>query len=99
MVGRRVLGPSLVAMALLVGGSSQAFAQDEQRLVMVYNNDPAQISALEKQGYDVGYIGENTEAAVYLDAQQEAILKAEGYTLGQVVADDADWQARQVEKA
>ena len=28
----------------------------------------AQISALEKQGYDVGYIGERTEAAVYLDA-------------------------------
>ena len=99
MVGRRVLGTSLVAMALMVGGASQAHAQDGQRLIMVYNNDPAQISALEKQGYDVGYVGENTEAAVYLDAQQENILKAEGYTLGEVVADDADWQARQVEMA
>ena len=57
---------------------------------MVYNDDPAQISALEKQGYDVGYIGERTEAAVYLDAKQENLLRAQGYTIGEVVADEQD---------
>ena len=64
---------------------------------MVYNDDPAQISALEKQGYDVGYIGENTEAAVYLDAQQENLLRAQGYTIGEVVADEDDFAARRAE--
>jgi hypothetical protein len=96
MVGRRLLGTSLVAAALLVGGSAQAFAQDEQRLVMVYNTEE-QISALENQGYDVGYIGERTEAAVYLTAQQENVLRAEGYRIGEVVADEQDSLARRAE--
>ena len=65
MVGRRIVGTSLVAAALLIGGTAQAYAQDGQRLVMVYNT-PAQIAALEGQGYDVGYVGEKNEAAVYL---------------------------------
>ena len=53
MVGRRVIGTSLVAAALLIGGSAQASAQDGQRLVKVYNS-PGQIKALEDKGYDVG---------------------------------------------
>ena len=32
---------------------------------------PALIQALEGQGYDVGFVGEPTEAAVYLDSAQE----------------------------
>src|SRR4051794_20076438 len=95
MVGRRFVGVSLVAAALLVAGTAQANAQDGQRLVMVYNEDAAQISGLEGQGYDVGYIGERTEAAVYLDAQQENLLRAQGFTIGEVVADEqTDLQRR-----
>src|SRR3954454_2357345 len=100
MVGRGLLSASLVAAALALVGAAQAHAQDDgQRLVMVHNNDPAQISALDKQGYDVGYVGEPTEAAVYITSAQEGLLRAQGYTIGEVVADDADWQARQVEMA
>src|SRR4051794_39991671 len=98
MVGRRLVGTSLVAAALLMGGNAQAFAQDGQRLVMVYNTEE-QISALENRGYDVGYVGEKTEAAVYLDDESEALLRAQGYKIGAVVADDADFGARQAEIA
>ncbi len=98
MVGRGSAVALAVALALGVG-ATQARAQDEaQRLVMVYNS-PEQIQTLEKQGYDVGYIGDPNEAAVYLTSQQENLLRAQGFTLGQVVADDADWQARKVEMA
>src|SRR4051812_15943609 len=99
MVGRVSLA-AVAASALLFIGAASASADDGgQRLVMVYNNDPAQIRALDKQGYDVGYVGEPTEAAVYVTSEQESVLKAQGYTLGEVVADDATWQARQVEMA
>src|SRR6185436_20046983 len=82
--------------ALLIGGTAQASAQDGQRLVMVYNTQE-QIQSLEKQGYDVGYIGEPTEAAVYVTSEQENVLRAEGYTIGQVVADEQDWLNRRAE--
>ena len=99
MVGRGLYArTAMLAAALVLGaGVAQAQAQDGQRLVMVYNDDSAQISALETQGYDVGYIGERTEAAVYLDAQQENILRAEGYTIGEVVADAQDSLNRRIE--
>jgi hypothetical protein len=93
MVGRRLIGTSLVAAVLLVGGAAQASAQDGQRLVMVYNS-AAEIAGLENQGYDVGYIGDKTEAAVYLTAQEEGLLQAQGFRIGAVVADDEDFAAR-----
>ena len=40
--------------------------QDEQRMVMV-TGSPAAIEALEGKGYDVGFVGELTEAGVYVD--------------------------------
>jgi len=95
MVGRGSMAVALAALLLGVGAASAA-AQDGLRLQMVYNEDPAQITALEKQ-YDVGYIGERTEAAVYLDDNSEALLRAQGYTIGQVVHDEADSQARRAE--
>src|SRR3954464_9580480 len=94
MVGRVTLA-AMAASALLLVSASAASAQDGQRLEMVYG-DEGQIAGLEKQGYDVGYIGERTEAAVYLDDQSEALLRAQGFTIGQVVSDDASWQARKV---
>src|SRR5689334_9507755 len=98
MVGRMSVAALAVALALGVG-AAQAKAQDGgQRLVMVYNSQE-QIQSLEKQGYDVGYVGEPTEAAVYLTAQDENVLRAQGFQIGQVVADEADWQARKVEIA
>src|SRR6478735_6337516 len=102
MVGRRMPArAALLAAALVLGaGVAQAHAQDEQRLVMVHNNDPAQIEALENGGvYDVGYIGDATEAAVYLDSTGEALLRAQGYTIGKVVSTQADWENRRTEIA
>src|SRR5689334_4061388 len=96
MVGRMSVAALAVALALGVG-AAQARAQDDaQRLVMVYNSQE-QIQSLEKQGYDVGYIGDPTEAAVYLTDEQENVLRAEGFRIGEVVADEASWHARQVE--
>src|SRR3954453_552208 len=98
MVGRGSAAALVVALALGVG-AAQAKAQDDaQRLVMVYGNQE-QVQSLEKQGYDVGYVGEPTEAAVYLTSQQENLLRAQGLQIGQVVADEDDWQARKVEIA
>src|SRR4051794_38980733 len=97
MVGRGSVAALAVALALGVG-AAPASAQDGQRLMMVYNSS-AQIQTLETQGYDVGYIGDPTEAAVYLTSEQENLLRAQGFQIGEVVADDADWHARQVEKA
>src|SRR4051795_5288506 len=100
MVGRRMYGrTAMLAAALVLGaGVAQADAQDGQRLTMVYSSQE-QIQAMEKQGYDVGYVGEPTEAAVYLDDNSEALLRAQGYKIGEVVFDDEDFQARRAEIA
>ena len=92
---------ALLAAALVLGaGVAQAQAQDEQRLVMVHNDNPAQIEALENGGvYDVGYIAADTEAAVYLDSTGEALLRAQGFTIGQVVSTQADYENRRAEIA
>src|SRR4051794_18322681 len=95
MVGRGSMAVALAALLLGVGAATAA-AQDGLRLQMVYNDDPAQIKALESQ-YDVGYIGDRTEAAVYLDDNSEALLRAQGYRIGQVVHDEADAAARRAE--
>ncbi len=102
MVGRRLPArAALLAAAFVLGaGVAQAQAQGEQRLVMVHNNDPAQIEALENGGvYDVGYIADDTEAAVYLDSTGEALLRAQGFTIGQVVSTEADYENRRAEIA
>src|SRR4051794_13749822 len=96
MVGRGSVAALVVALALGVG-AAPASAQDGLRLQKVYNNDPAQIAALEKQGYDVGYVGERTEAAVYLNDDSAALLRAQGYTVGEVVADENTELARRAE--
>ena len=48
------------------------------------------IEALEGKGYDVGFVGELNEAGVYVDDADEALLRAEGYTIGETVEDDDD---------
>src|SRR3954447_19299044 len=97
MVGRGSVAVALTALLLGVGAASAAAQDSGLRLQKVYNNDPAKISALETQGYDVGYVGERTEAAVYLDDNSAAVLRAEGYTIGEVVADEDDFLARRAE--
>ena len=96
MVGRRFVGTSLITAALLFGGAALAQAQDGSRLVMV-NGDAALIQTLETQGYDVGFVGEPTEAAVYLDAAQENLLRAQGFSIGEVIFDAEDAAARRAE--
>src|SRR5690242_15382111 len=96
MVGRGSVAALAVALALGVG-AAQASAQDGLRLQKVYADDPAMINALETQGYDVGYVGERTEAAVYLDDHSEALLRAQGYRIGEVVANEDDFLARRAE--
>jgi len=50
---RRLAGAGMLGLALLLGASAQASADDAQRLVMV-SHSPAMIEQLEKKGYDVG---------------------------------------------
>src|SRR6201999_4373608 len=49
--------------------------------------------------HDVGYIGDHTEAAVYLSPAEEGVLRARGYTIGEVVEDHGTWEARRAEIA
>ena len=63
MVGRGLV--SLLGAAIVLGiGAPAALSDDGQRLIMV-EHSPFMIEQLEKQGYDVGFIGEKYEAAVY----------------------------------
>ena len=68
MVGRGFL--SLLGAAVVLGFSAPgALADEGQRLVMV-EHSPFMIQQLESKGYDVGFIGEKYEAAVYVDAAE-----------------------------
>jgi hypothetical protein len=98
--GARRLGfAAVLGVALSVGASAPALAVDEQqRLIKVTADSAAKIAMLEDE-FDVGYVGEPTEAAVYLDAEQEALLRARGYRLGQVIEDQSTWEARKREIA
>ena len=65
MVGRGLV--SLLGAAIVLGiGAPAALSDDGQRLIMV-EHSPFMIEQLEKQGYDVGFIGEKYEAAVFVD--------------------------------
>ncbi len=97
MVGRGLV--SLLGAAIVLGIAAPAALSDEgQRLIMV-EHSPFMIEQLEKQGYDVGYVGEKYEAAVYMDDAQEAKLRADGYKIGETVADNTTWLARKAEIA
>src|SRR5262245_54197036 len=95
-VRRGAQGLALVA-ALLLAGGSEAFADENgRRLIMVTADTPSKIDQLQGE-YDVGYVGEPTEAAVYLDRGEEALLRAQGYGLGEVVEDHKTWLDRRAE--
>ena len=97
MVGRGLV--SLLGAAIVLGISAPAaLSDDSQRLVMV-EHSPFMIEQLEKQGYDVGFVGEKYEAAVYVDDAEEAKLRADGYKIGETVEDDNTWLARKAEIA
>ena len=88
---------ALLGAALLLVGGSQAFADENgRRLIMVTADTPSKIDQLQGK-YDVGYVGEPTEAAVYLDSEEEALLRAQGYELGEVVEDHKTWLDRRAE--
>ncbi|MDA0170279.1 M14 family zinc carboxypeptidase [Solirubrobacter taibaiensis] len=90
---------TLLAAALALGASGPAYAQDtEKRLIKVTHPSEEAIHALEET-HDVGYVGDHTEAAVYLDASEEGVLRAQGYTIGEVVEDASTWEARKAEIA
>ena len=78
MVGRRSVAALMGAALLMRGGSATAFARTstagDGRALAGHDR------GLETKGYDVGFVGELTEAAVYVDEQSEALLRAEGYT-------------------
>src|SRR5262249_4409702 len=100
--GSRGLATALLALSLLGASAERALAQlpDDagRRLVLVTAQTPGEISALQRD-YDVGYVGEPTEAAVYLNAGEEAVLRAEGYTIGQAIEDRNTWLDRKAEIA
>ena len=88
---------ALLAAVLLLVGGSQAFADENgRRLIIVTADTPSKIDQLQGK-YDVGYIGDPTEAAVYLDSAEEALLRAQGYELGEVVEDQKTWLDRRAE--
>ena len=90
---------SLLAAMLALGASTPALAQDEaKRLIKVTHPSEEAIHELEST-YDVGYVGDHTEAAVYLSAAEEGVLRARGYTIGDVVEDQGTWEARKAEIA
>ena len=95
---RRLGSGGVLGLALLLGGSTQAQADSEQRMVMV-EHSPAMIQALEGKGYDVGFVGEHYEAGVYVDDAGEARLRAEGYKIGETLEDESTWLARKAEIA
>src|SRR5262245_1940470 len=86
MVGRRSVATLMGTALLMLGASAPAFAQDEPRMAMAPGT-PAMIQAREGRGYDVGFVGELNEAGVYVDDASEAMLRAEGYKIGQTVED------------
>src|ERR1700754_459962 len=94
---RRFASVALLGAALLLVGGSQAFADENgRRLIIVTADTPSMIDQLQGK-YDVGYVGEPTEAAVYLDDEEEAVLRAEGYEFGEVVEDHKTWLDRRAE--
>jgi hypothetical protein len=86
------------AAVLALGGASAALADEGQRLVMV-EHSPFMIEQLEQQGYDVGFVGEPYEAAVYLDDESEAVLRAKGYKIRQTLENQTTWLARKAQIA
>ena len=94
----RGLGALLGAALVLGVGAPVALASSEQELVLVQHSE-AMIEALESKGFDVGYVTDHTEAAVYVDDAGEARLRAEGYRLGDVVASQHNYEERRAEIA
>ena len=94
---RRGLGVALAGVMAL--GAVPAFAADEApRLVKVTAPTDEMIHELE-ESYDVGYLADHTEAAVYVTDVEEAQLRALGYTIGDTVEDESTWEARKAEIA
>ena len=54
------------------------------------------IHALEEQ-FDVGYMSDKPQAAVYVDDAEEAQLRARGYKVGKTLEDHGSWEARKAE--
>src|SRR3954469_2591902 len=100
-VGRRARGPaaaSLFAMALLALPGVALAQDDDWRMVKVTADTAEQIQQLDGR-YDVGYVGELNEAAVYVNDATEAQLRAEGYTIGATIEDQNTWLERKAEIA
>ena len=94
---RRGLGVALAGVMAL--SAVPAFAADEApRLVKVTAPTDEMIHELE-ESYDVGYLADHTEAAVYVTDTEEAKLRALGYTIGDTVEDESTWEARKAEIA
>src|SRR5688572_22119962 len=95
---RRGLGVALAGVMAL--GAVPAFAADGEapRLVKVTAASDALIHALEEE-FDVGYIADHAEAAVYVTDAEEAKLRTLGYTIGDTVEDEGTWEARRAEIA
>jgi hypothetical protein len=89
------LGALLALALMMLAGVGQAAPQvadeSERRLMLVTADIRDEIDQLQSK-YDVGYIGEPTEAAVYVNADEEGVLRAEGYKIGEVIADRSTWE-------
>ena len=97
--GARRLGTvvALGASLLIAAGGGTALANDDDwRLVMVTGDSRAAIDQL-KDNFDIGYVGDLNEAAVYVDDESEARLRALGYEIGETLENRRTWLARKAE--
>ena len=99
MVGRRFVGTSLVAAALLYSERvAQAQRAGRAAARHGHNDDRGADPARWRSRATTSATSVSaTEAAVYLDAQQENLLRAQGYTIGEVVVDGRTAQTRRAE--
>ncbi|MDA0183242.1 M14 family zinc carboxypeptidase [Solirubrobacter phytolaccae] len=89
----------MLGTAIMLGAGSAAYADDtERRLIKVTHPSEEAIHELEST-HDVGYVGDHTEAAVYLTPAEEGVLRARGFTIGAVIEDKGTLEARKAEIA
>jgi len=95
---RRGLAVALAGVMALGAGPAFAVDGEAPRLVKVTAQSDEHLHALEAD-FDVGYVTDHAEAAVYVTGAQEAQLRALGYEIGDTIEDESTWEARKAEIA
>src|ERR1700754_541947 len=107
MVGRKPLIALAASALLFVGGSSAAFAADDdgvpfEQLVQVYVPDEAAVDSV-VSNYDAAeYKSVQDDGSILLNVfvtpEQKAVLVAQGYKIGRVIEDSKTGHQRMKER-